>query len=855
MDELDNPASGPSGDLDLLDSLEITTGHHQHGQATSEEAFADAQSEIPARFYDPDEPTPCAFITGKAGVGKSTLLRERCDANPRYAVLSASTGIAAINLNTVTIHSLLGFFDTDSLRDAYIQGQAQKRLRRVAEEGFENVVVDECSMISKDVLDILVRIFDDVNTNRSLNGEPPVGLILTGDACQLPPIADRPAGHQPSRGRRAAIPPPWCFDSQFWPRFAKNTTHLTKVWRQADPRFLAALDFARSGRGRDCVQVLQSCGQRFESAVDLSFKGTTVVGKNDEVDRLNQIRLDREPGRKIALPSRRWAVGGRGRPEWKNVPERTILREGCYVMILANQYAPADGGGKPQMVYANGDCGWVRGIEPSETPGVAPAVMVELVRTGEIVFVRSLVRDISFADKPEWVSGEWDQQAQDEDGRWIGKQHYRKAKRRWVTGQIEYFPLRLAYASTVHKCVDANELVPIEGGLIPIKKMRVGDITPFGSIVGKAESYKPAIRIRTKMGYEIRCSEEHRWDTSRGLLETREIVPGDNIALARPTLEISSVVPPPVSDELAWVIGALIGDGSYTDRDDGTIHYAAIREGKRALAERFRRYILGPELDGIAPPTRKCSWRKDGRGVHTSQIGFRRKLAGLGLDYVRGAAKTTPWAILQGNSRTWGSYLQGLFDTDGCVRGCGLVFCSVSADIAKHAQLLLLYLGIPSHRGRYRVKYKGEYRYYWHVRLTAAYVGRFATLVGFSNPEKVEQLHKLLCARKRPEVQKFNDGWDEVAEVTRTGESVPMVDVEVGSRHHMMNFGPFWGHNCQGLSLDRVQVDIRTWNFKMPAMTYVALSRARTLEGLRLVGTPELLAERCRVDPKVTRWL
>ena len=61
-------------------------------------------------------------------------------------------------------------------------------------------------------------------------------------------------------------------------------------------------------------------------------------------------------------------------------------------------------------------------------------------------------------------------------------------------------------------------------------------------------------------------------------------------------------------------------------------------------------------------------------------------------------------------------------------------------------------------------------------------------------------------------------------------------------------------HKSQGLTLDLVQVDISDPFFRSPAMTYVALTRARTLEGLRIVGNPDLLLARCTVDPKVERW-
>lgn len=62
-------------------------------------------------------------------------------------------------------------------------------------------------------------------------------------------------------------------------------------------------------------------------------------------------------------------------------------------------------------------------------------------------------------------------------------------------------------------------------------------------------------------------------------------------------------------------------------------------------------------------------------------------------------------------------------------------------------------------------------------------------------------------------------------------------------------------HKSQGLSLDRVQVNIRDAFFKTPSMLYVALSRARTKEGLRLVGSAVAFVERCTTDPRLKAWL
>lgn len=62
-------------------------------------------------------------------------------------------------------------------------------------------------------------------------------------------------------------------------------------------------------------------------------------------------------------------------------------------------------------------------------------------------------------------------------------------------------------------------------------------------------------------------------------------------------------------------------------------------------------------------------------------------------------------------------------------------------------------------------------------------------------------------------------------------------------------------HKSQGLTLDRVQIDFRDAFFASPSMLYVALSRAREAQGLRLVGTPEQFARRCQADPRAAPWI
>jgi ATP-dependent DNA helicase PIF1 len=379
--------------------------------------------------------TPCSMLSGVAGSGKSTTLLNRIMEDSSYAVLSSSTGISAVNLSTVTIHSLLGFFDTDSLRDAYLQNSAQRKLRKIAQEGYQNIVVDEVSMISSDVLDLLVRIFDDVNQNLS-GDQKPIGLVLCGDACQLPAIPDKEAKRKST---------PWFFEANHWQRFEPNITHLMKVWRQADQRFLAALNYTRSGHGAEAAGLLKAAGVQFHSSIDIDFEGTTIVSQNDQVNKFNGLALDRVRGRAISLPARRW---GKLRNEWRIhdnqdrtlIPERTIIKEGAYVTLMANKYFEGE------MVYANGDCGFVMGIDQPQ--GGKPSVVVKLVRNNEEVRVDLLVRSMDSKDKPEGMTVEANA---DEKGAYLPRPHYNSAAKRYVIGQICYWPLKLAYASTVHR--------------------------------------------------------------------------------------------------------------------------------------------------------------------------------------------------------------------------------------------------------------------------------------------------------------------------------------------------------------------------------------------------------------------
>src|ERR1700691_170060 len=114
---------------------------------------------------------PCEFTCVCAGSGKTYYWRERIAADPSEGVLAATTGIASINLGTTTLNSLLKFFDTDSLRDAYLNGSLVRRMKDIRED-YRRIVIDEVSMMDGDQLGILVRAA--LECNSFLSKQPPL---------------------------------------------------------------------------------------------------------------------------------------------------------------------------------------------------------------------------------------------------------------------------------------------------------------------------------------------------------------------------------------------------------------------------------------------------------------------------------------------------------------------------------------------------------------------------------------------------------------------------------------------------------------------------------------------------------
>lgn len=385
---------------------------------------------------DPDKLPASCYVAGPAGTGKTWWLKAVQAFDPDGCVLAATTGIAAVNLGEgTTINALLKYYNTASLRDAFVGGWLEGSIAKLRSAGIRRILLDEVSMMDGDQLTILARAIDNVNAQRK-EDMPEFGLILGGDFAQLPPVGvDRKAGGTGSRGDETAI---FAFESPEWSRYADHTFRLTTIRRQADRAFIEALQACRRG---DAGYVAEFFGPLMQATTDDHFDGPTILAKNESVEKYNQLRLDRVPGQIIEFRAVRWGElrkdwgGPGGDPKKWNIPELLRLKVGALVMVLANKNDAEQGAAMPEYRYVNGDLGYIVDVSGGQP-------RVKLQRTGQDVTVEYVRRENVIPLEP---GRRKELRAQGTPERIDAKGRYE------ITGTIDYMPLRLAYATTVHK--------------------------------------------------------------------------------------------------------------------------------------------------------------------------------------------------------------------------------------------------------------------------------------------------------------------------------------------------------------------------------------------------------------------
>lgn len=263
------------------------------------------------------------FITGRAGTGKSTLLRIFRNTTKRRCVVLAPTGVAALNVQGQTIHSFFGF-PPRLLQAPDIK--PNRRNHRIF-EAMETLIIDEVSMVRADIMDA-INIGLQINRR---NSEPfgGVQIILFGDLYQLPPVVSSEAERQYFSQTYASQ---YFFSADALDDIELEMIELQQVYRQDSRHFLRLLEGIRNATID--MDDLEDLNQRHKP--DYNVQGQnylTLAARNAKVNSINAQELDA-----LVNPIHIYLAEIKG-----NFPERLYptdaaiqLKEGAQVMTLRN---------------------------------------------------------------------------------------------------------------------------------------------------------------------------------------------------------------------------------------------------------------------------------------------------------------------------------------------------------------------------------------------------------------------------------------------------------------------------------------------------------------------------------------
>ena len=365
------------------------------------------------------------FLTGKAGTGKTTFLRRLKERSPKRMVVVAPTGVAAINAGGVTIHSFFQFplapyipgGSFNSKDEKYRFSKEKKNIIRT----LDLLVIDEISMVRADLLDqidAVLRLHKD--RHRPFGG---VQLLMIGDLSQLAPVV--------KEGEWALLREyyhtPYFFGSRALQQTQHVTIELAHVYRQTDHTFINILNEVRENRlTSESLARLNSRvdnGQQTTdshpedncqlSIVNSQFTEGTIrlTTHNATANRYNEERMDALKGVRFSFIAQ---VSGTFPESSYPAEEKLVLKKGCQVMFLKN-----DSQGSR---YYNGKLGIVSAVD------------------AEHICVRGIDDGVEIEVEPDvWTNARYV----------IDKET--KEIREEIEGEFRQYPLRLAWAITVHK--------------------------------------------------------------------------------------------------------------------------------------------------------------------------------------------------------------------------------------------------------------------------------------------------------------------------------------------------------------------------------------------------------------------
>ena len=352
------------------------------------------------------------FLTGRAGTGKSTLIRHFLAETEHPTLVAAPTGIAALNVGGYTIHRVFGFHPGHTTEHIRSRGYRPGRFAD-ALAGVHTLILDEASMIRADVFDMIAIALDRFGPDPTL----PFGgvqVVLVGDLFQLPPVvtaAERPSFED-------VYPTPYFFSAERYSREEFPTIDLTHVFRQSgDPELTAVLNTIREGTlvGRARAALDARTDPVFEPPDDEFW--LTLTTTNRMANSRNRRRLERLPGGELTMTATTTGdLTGFDHP----TDEVLSFKVGAQIMMLTND--PADR-------WVNGSIGRILDVtlgRRGDRGERGPVVIVEFAG-GEVAEVAMHTWD---ATRPVTTDS---------------------SLRHETVGRFTQLPFTLAWAITIHK--------------------------------------------------------------------------------------------------------------------------------------------------------------------------------------------------------------------------------------------------------------------------------------------------------------------------------------------------------------------------------------------------------------------
>jgi exodeoxyribonuclease-5 len=676
-------------------------------------------------------------LAGFAGTGKSTIIKKIIDEYRGKLVVSAPTHKAKkVIMRTTeqegqTLHALLGLRPDINLDDFNPNDPKYSTLAPPRISDYNLVIIDEASMINQDLYDLI---------KDTIKGWKSIKILFMGDPAQIPPVGEK--------------------ESVVFNGTIKDKHELTKIMRQEDGNPLFEIyDKLRNN--------LRKSTGGFERKTNLNSKNEGIIYTNDKSEFREQLtrifdskefRRDFDYAKLIA---------------WRNntvMKSNKLIREIIYGKDVRFLEV-----GDILMAYRS-----VRSVRQFtniidnsvdyRVKNVSKRIQNKYDLWGYKVKLEELLGNGKVDDRNVFIIDHTDHEnlhnyAEIHDGlkeiaksnkkEWKNYYAFRRESmimttiKKFRSGDIRQYGDVIAkdfdygYAITGHKCLSENMNVLTKRGYIKLKNIKIGDyvcvgLNQYERVINKFNSgTKKSYKLRTKCGYEIYCSKDHRILNKYGDFQPlSKFKIGDYMPINRNNININIDIN---NRDINYYLGLLVADGSYAGnrkKDPNRINLTVgfdDYDNIKFIENFHKKYELN--LGKRRKKNGNCY------NYYISNKKWRLYLKELGLNFVKGDSKSVPQSIFTGDYQTKSNFIAGLFDGDGSISKRGrILLVNNSLNLIKEVQEILLEFGIIS----YIRSEKKSYR----LVILGTSINKFKNLINFRLKRKQNALNEYNATKK-----------------------------------------------------------------------------------------------------------